>query len=92
MLDALTTDEGSIVLWTVVATLLDVRQARRTPTLEEFRKAITDARPEPANESVPVAPAAYHPGNLIADRYEVVEKLGSGGFSVVYRTIDRAVR
>jgi serine/threonine protein kinase len=75
-------------LWQAIEPLLDVRPSRRTTTLDELRAAVSDALVRPANEMLPVALVEYPVGALIADRYEVIGKLGSGGFSTVYRAVD----
>lgn len=57
----------------------------------ELRAPVTpDPLPEPNPESLsqPVASRDYEPGDRIGGRFEVLEKLGSGGFSRVYKVTD----
>jgi uncharacterized protein (TIGR02653 family) len=45
-------------------------------------------RPDPDSITHPVHAKDYDVGDLIGDRFEVLEKLGAGGFSKVYRVQD----
>src|SRR5690606_28699491 len=80
-------------VWDVVAILLRVEPDARTATLDDLQVAIAHAGatshdPRSPDEALPTAPAEYAVGSLIADRYEVREKLGAGTFSTVYRVFD----
>ena len=44
--------------------------------------------PEEVSKSGTAPPSEYPPGAVIAERFEVIEKVGEGGFSRVYRVTD----
>jgi hypothetical protein len=64
------------------------RKAAPAATLRAGRRALQE--PDPAQARSPAAPGAadHAAGDVINDRFEVIEVLGQGGFSKVYRVRD----
>ncbi len=86
-------EEMPQLLRSVVTTMLSPTRTERSGTIDDLRDAISAAR-EPVSsqpdraEGTGRAPLEFEPGDLIEHRYEVLQLLGGGAFSTVYRVHD----
>jgi serine/threonine protein kinase len=55
------------------------------PEEQDFAEREEGVQREQTSEARPVANEAYDPGDVIAGQFEVIERLGFGGFARVYR-------
>ena len=67
---------------------IKAREERLQGQLQELRREIAAARPEPAEEQG-AGGTALQPGQVFAGRYEIQRTLGTGGMGVMYRARDR---
>src|SRR5688572_23562925 len=52
----------------------------------------TERLPSPSPAAEPQTPGLLQPGQVLADRYVVAERIGKGAGSLVYRAFDRGLQ